>query len=361
MKTKALNYGKLACNTIMDAHPDAVLGRKEAFNYVAGVFLSGMMNIYRVCGDEKYIRYIKKWVDSIIVDDGVIQYFAKGALDDYMAGTLLFPLYERFSEKKYLTALKLFKGNIRNWMKNEKGGFWHKEWYPYQMWLDGLYMAGPLQMHFARYFGEEYFCDNALRQVFLMYENMKDPGTGLLFHAWDDSKNAVWADKETGLSTEVWGRAMGWYVVAILEMLEILPESHSERTKLISIEKELLEKLAKYQDAKSGMWYQVIGREEEQDNWLETSCSCLFTYAMVKAVRMGILDKEYLKNVERGFEGILAHSVSETDGKFKLSGVCIGTSVCDYNGYINRPTTENDLHGTGAFVLMCAEIARMNG
>jgi len=358
MKEKALNYGRLACDTMMNRFPDAALPPKGGFHYHAGVFLSGMEHIYNVCNDEKYFKYIKKWVDSIIIEDGIIKSFAKGSLDDYMAGILLFPLYERFKEEKYMTALKLFKGIIRNWLVNAKGGFWHKEWYPYQMWLDGLYMAGPLQMKFGEYFGDEYFYDNAVKQAFLMYENMQDKKTGLLFHAWDDSKEAQWADKETGLSSVVWGRAMGWYVVASLDILELLPENHPDRQKLISIERDLLQKLAERQDNESGMWYQVLGKEKEDGNWIETSCSCLFVYAMAKAVRMGILDKKYLENAQKGFEGVLSHSITENDGKIGIHGVCIGTGVSDYTYYINRPTTENDLHGMGAFVLMCAELAR---
>ena len=358
MKTKALKYGRFACDTMMKRFPDAQLPPKGGFHYHAGVSLSGMYNIYSVCKDEKYLSYIKKWVDSIIIEDGIIQSFAKGSLDDYMAGILLFPLYERFHEEKYMTALRLFKGIIRNWLVNEKGGFWHKEYFPYQMWLDGLYMAGPLQMMFAEYFGEEYFYDNAVKQALLMYENMQDKKTGLLFHAWDDSKEVEWADKETGLSSEVWGRAIGWYVVATLDILELLPENHPQREKLISVEREMLSRISTYQDSESGMWYQVVGKEKEAGNWLETSCSCLFTYAMAKAVRMGILDEKYMECVERGFEGVISHSVTEKDGKFNLSGVCIGTGVGDFEYYINRPTTENDLHGMGAFVLMCAELAR---
>ena len=358
MKEKALNYGKFACDTMIAKFPGAELPPKKSFHYHAGVFLSGMQKIYSLCKDEKYFDYIKKWVDSVIIDDGVIQCFAKGSIDDYMAGILLFPLYERHPEQKYMTALRIFKANIRNWLTNALGGFWHKEWYPYQMWLDGLYMAGPLQMMFAQYFKEDYFYDNAVKQALLMYDNMKDSKSGLLFHAWDYSKEVNWCDKETGLSSEIWGRAMGWFVVATLDILELLPENHPERDRLIAIEKELLEKLAEYQDEKSGMWYQVIDKGNEEGNWIETSCSCLFTYAMAKAVRMGFLDKKYLENVERGFEGVLSHSVTEEDGKFCLSGVCIGTGVGDYAHYINRPTTENDLHGMGAFVLMCAELAK---
>ena len=360
METKALIYGKKACETMMSRFAPEDLPPKGGFHYHAGVFLSGMLNVYSVCHEEAYFEYAKKWVDSIIVEDGVIRYFSKGALDSYMAGILLFPLYERSGEQKYMTALQLFAGNIRNWVCNAKGGFWHMEREPDQMWLDGLYMVGPLQAMFARFFKKPYFLDEAIHQALLMYDNMQDPNTKLLYHAWDYSKEMDWADKDTGLSSEFWGRAMGWYVVAMLDILELMPIEHPERERMIAIEQELLKALVSLQGKENGMWYQVLNKVDKQDNWPETSCSCLFVYAIAKAVRMNILEEKYYEYVEKGFEGILKHSVElTTDNRLLLSHVCVGTGVCDYHGYINRPTSINDLHGMGAFLLMCAELARV--
>ena len=191
-----------------------------------------------------------------------------------------------------------------------------------------------------------------------MKEHMQDSKTKLLYHAWDSSKEIEWADKETGLSPEFWGRALGWYVVAILDILEFLPENHPKRQDIIDIELEVLEALSNYQDKESGMWYQVVDKGDKEDNWIESSCTCLFSYAMAKAVRMGLADKKYLDIAMKGFEGVINTSV-ELDGDELLIGrVCVGTGVKDYIGYIERPTSINDLHGTGAFLLMCAEIAK---
>lgn len=357
MKEKALEYGKLACDTMMRKFNAPDLPPKGSFHYHAGVFLSGMMNIYAACGEEKYFNYMKDWVDSIITEDGVIQKFSEGTLDDHMAGILLFPLYERYGQQRYIKALRLLMGNIRNWKKNEKGGFWHKGYYPNQMWLDGLYMAGPLQAIYAEKFNEPLFLEEAVKQALLMYENMQEPKTKLLCHAWDVSKEAVWADKETGRSPELWGRAMGWYVVALLDILEYMPANHPAKDRLIAIEKELLSALRELQDEKSGMWYQVLDKKDKEDNWQETSCSCLFVYAMAKAVRMRIIESDFMECVKKGFEGVLTHSVRIENGDLLLSGVCIGTGVCDYEAYISRPTSANDLHGMGGFLLMCAELA----
>ena len=358
MKDKALYYGKLACDTMMNKFQAAELPPKGKFHYHQGVFLSGMMNIYDLCGNEKYYDYVKEWVDSIVTEPGVINYFLKGALDDYMAGILLFPLYERTGEEKYMAALQLLMGNLKNWVKNEKGGFWHTEWTPHQMWLDGLYMAGPLQAIYSARFGDDGFIKEAVNQSIIMYDNMRDKATGLLYHAWDSSKEKQWADKETGLSGEFWGRSLGWYVVAVLDILENVPKETMDYQTLADIERELLTAIIRFQSMDDSLWYQVIDKGACSDNWQETSCSCLFVYAIAKAVRMRILSCEVFECAEKGFESILKKFVVVNKGCLYLSGVCIGTGVNDYQGYINRATSINDLHGMGAFLLMCAELAR---
>lgn len=359
MKNKALKYAKMACDTMMKKFNAEDLPPKGSFHYHAGVFLSGMMNVYSVCREEKYFNYIKAWVDSIVIDDGVIRSYSKGTLDSYMAAILLFPLYEKTGEKKYRTALEIFAPNIRNWLKNEKGGFWHKEIiYRNQMWLDGLYMVGPLQARLAHLLDAPYFLDEAARQAFIMQENMQDEKTKLLYHAWDCSGEAKWADSEKGCSPEFWGRAMGWYVVAILDILDYMPKHHSAYQRLCEIERKVLSSVANFQDKESGMWYQVLDKGDRSDNWLETSCSCLFVYALNKAMQKGIIDKTYEENVKRGFEGILKRNIKIEDGKLYISGVCTGTSASDYDYYVNRPTSVNDLHGMGAFLLMCASLAQ---
>lgn len=359
MHSKALEYGKTACDTMMSKFNAEDLPPKGGFHYHQGVFLSGMMNIYSVCNDERYYEYIKKWVDSIIKRPGVIEYFAKGALDDYMAGILLFPLYQRTGDEKYVAALRLFMGNIRNWLRTKEGGFWHKEWYPEQMWLDGLYMAGPLMAKYAKTFNEPFFIKEAANQAFLMYENMQDKETKLLYHAWDSSREIHWANKETGLSPEFWGRALGWYVVAVLDIMEQMKSESEEYKKLAKIENEVLGAIYGYQCKKNNLWYQVVNKAEEKDNWPEASCSMLFVYAAAKAVRMGVVNEAYLKKALKGFETIIDTFVQIKDEELFISGVCIGTGVLNYEGYIARPTVINDLHGMGAFLLMCAEISKV--
>ena len=335
----------------------ADLPPKGKFHYHQGVFLSGMLNTYEICGEEKYFEYVREWVNSIIYEDGSIHDFDRTSIDDIQPGILLFPLYEKTKDKRYAVAIETLMGALRGWKTNSAGGFWHKECHPNQMWLDSLYMGGPIRVLYSVYKKDPSYLETAINQALIMYENMQDKETGMLFHAWDESKKEAWADKKTGLSPEVWGRAFGWYVVALLDILSYTDKNHEKYEQLAEIERSLLKSVIKYQD-KSGMWYQVVAKGGCAGNWLETSCSCLFSYAIARAVRMGIFGEEYLEYAEKGFNGV-ANSLTFDGDNLLLGGVCIGTGVLDYKGYIERPTSTNDLHGMGAFLLMCAEIARI--
>ncbi len=358
MNEKALHYGKLACKTMMQKFEAQDLPPKGGFHYHQGVFLSGMMHLYEVCRDERYFQYIKDWVDSCIPEPGVIRWYNKGCLDDYMAGILLFPLYERTGDEKYKAALDMQAANLRNWRKNSYGGFWHMEYYANQMWLDGLYMAGPVQMMYHRAFGAQYLQDQAVEQAFIMYENMRDPETGLLYHAWDPSFVERWATQPKGLSEVFWGRAMGWFVVAVLDIMENLDPQDPRYARLAKIEQDVLGAVLRYQD-QGGAWYQVVDKVDSLDNWHESSCSCLYTYAAAKAYRMGVLGCEAREAACRGFEAVLREFITADSDELTMSGICVGTGVLKYEGYIARPTSQNDLHGMGAFLLMCAEMAKM--
>lgn len=358
MNKKALEYGKLACNTMMRKFKAEDLPPKGGFHYHQGVFLAGMMDIYSICGDEKYFNYTKDWVDSIIPDKRVIKRYFKGTLDDHMAGILLFPLLEKTGDEKYEWAIHQLINEIKNWLRNEYGGYWHKEWNADQMWLDSLYMVSELQMLYGEKYNDEYFKKQPVEQAIIMYEHMQDPKTKLLYHSWDASKTIHWCDKETGLAPEFWGRAMGWYVVTVLDIMEYLDKESDDYKRLAEIEKEVLGAVLRFRDEKKKLWYQVIDKGYCENNWVEASASCLFVYAAAKAVKMGIFDESVLKLVSESFDAIIDKFVEVKDGDLFLSGVCIGTGVMDYAGYIARPTSTNDLHGLGAFLLMCAEVAQ---
>ncbi len=188
-----------------------------------------------------------------------------------------------------------------------------------------------------------------------MEKKTKDPVTGLWYHAWDAKKVQPWADKETGRAPEFWGRSIGWVPVAILEELDFFPKDHKDRAELIRLTTELIQSIAKFQDKETGLWYQVVNKMGQEGNWLESSCTCLYVAAICKAVKAGYLDKSYLEIAELGYKGIINRLKYNEQGVI-IDNICVGTGVGNYKFYCDRPTSENDLHGAGAFILMCTEV-----
>ncbi|MEY8355510.1 glycoside hydrolase family 88 protein [Lachnospiraceae bacterium 54-53] len=351
-----LYYGELACDTLMAKYDAKDLPPKGRFHYHQGVFLAGMEQCCLQNQEEKYFNYIKAWVDSLIDENGTVTNYDKTQLDDLQPCILLFHLYEKTGDERYKKALYSLVPLVKSWKTNSLGGFWHKECYPDQMWLDGLYMGGPFSVRFGKTFGDTGYFDLIARQALLMYEYIRDFKTGLLYHGWDESRKAGWADPVTGKSPEFWGRAIGWYPVALLEIFDYFPEDHEKKPELAEILRNLLKSLLPFQDEATGLWYQVVDKTDDPKNWLETSCTCLFVYALAKAVRMGYLHNIYLKYAWKGYRGVIGRLKYDENGGVFIDGVCIGTGIGDYEHYLNRPTSVNDLHGAGAFILMCAEM-----
>lgn len=347
-----LGYAEKACETLMRKFAPDQLPPVGRFHYHQGVFLSGMQNTYRLTKNKKYFDYIKGWVDSIIWEDGSIHQFDPGQMDDIQPGILLFQLYKETGDERYPKALATLIDAMDKYPKCKCGGFWHKDHLPYQMWLDGLYMGGPLLAEYGATFNKPEYLEIPVFQIKMMEKNTKDSKTGLWYHAWDESREVSWADKETGLSPEFWGRSIGWVPIAILDVLQFLPKDHPERGELERIIRELMTAVAKYQDEETGLWYQVVDKGGMEGNWLESSCTCLYAAAIKRAVEAGIMDKSFLPVAEKGYTGII-NRLKEDEKGLIIDNVCVGTGVGDYKHYCNRPTSANDLHGVGAFLLMC--------
>lgn len=352
-----LFYAVKACETMMRRWKAEDLPPKGHFHYHQGVFLSGMYKTCLLCKEDSYFDYIKAWVDSAIDGEGNVKDYDPGQLDDIQPAVLLYPLKDRTGDPRYQKALDTLLPVVLNFPRNEEGGFWHKQWYPNQMWLDGLYMAGPVSAEYAKRFSKSKYRDLVVEQAVLMEKKTRDPKTGLWYHAWDCSKKAEWSDPETGLSPEFWGRSIGWVPVALLDDLDFMEPDFGGRKTLEDIIIRLLKAVCAYQ-SDEGRWYQVVDKGGEEGNWLENSCSCLFAAALCKAVRTGILDKEYLKPAVKGYEGVI-RSLSWDGDDLLIGNVCIGTGVGDYKHYCERPVSTNDLHGVGAFLLMCEEAAQV--
>lgn len=351
-----IDYAKAACDTMMRKYKPEDLPPKGHFHYHQGVFLSGVYQTYCLCREERYFEYIRSWVDSVVDADGNIDFYDKGQLDDIQPGILLFPLWERTKEKRYSKALDTLASAIKEYPCNPEGGFWHKEWFPQQMWLDGLYMAGPICAEYAAKFGKPEFFDIAVTQALLMRAKTKDEATGLWYHAWDYTKTAEWADKKTGRAPEFWGRSIGWVPVALLDELDFLPEKHPEYSEICGMVTELLLAVCKYQ-SEEGRWYQVVNKGSEPGNWPENSCTCLYVAAICKAVEKGLLPSSYMEQARKGYEAVL-QSLKWDGNDLLVGNVCIGTGVGSYEYYCERPVSVNDLHGMGAFLLMCAQMQK---
>ncbi len=353
MKTP-LDYAVSACDTLMRKFAAPDLPPRHQFHYHQGVFLSGMEKTYRLCGDEKYFEYIKTWVDSLLNPQGDIVSYNPGQLDDLQPGVLLFPLYERTGAYTYHEAIHTVATHIKSFPRCENGGFWHKAWYHGQMWLDGLYMGGPYLAMYGAMTGDTGCFDLCAQQAAIMREMTRDEKTGLWYHAWDSKRKCPWADPETGRSPEFWGRSIGWVPVALLEEADYIPREHPAWKTVTDIAVELIRAILPWQDKESGLWYQVVDKPDGEGNWTEVSCSSLYVCALYKAIHMGLMEEALLPIAKKGYEGVIA-TTGEDENGILIGKVCVGTGVGDYQHYINRPTSVNDLHGVGAFLLMCAE------
>lgn len=361
MKLSALDYAKLACDTML-CNYEPGKPRKEGlpdyFNYHDGVFLSGMERVYELTGNEKYYNAIKYWIDSFVDEDGKLLKARFNQLDDLMPTRLMIKLYDRTNDERYKSVLDFTMELYKNWRTNEYGGFWHKDINPDQMWLDSIYMGCPNLVLYAERFGKVEYFDMAYLQMKLMWDNMRDERTGLLYHCWDASKTAKWADPITGLAPEFWGRALGWYAVTVFDIASHMPDTYEKKAEFIENGVKLIKAILAYRDEKSKKWFQIVNRGNDPENWLETSCSCLFTYAICKGVKEGYLPNEYADIARECYEGIIK-DVRIENGEICIDEVCIGTGVLSYDKYLARPRATNDLHGMGAFVLMCCEYAQM--
>lgn len=356
MKTP-LDYAINACDTMMRKFRAPELPPVGHFHYHQGVFLSGMYETYKLCGNEQYFGYIKDWIDSVFDDEGKIIDHVPATLDDIMPGILLFPLIDKTDDDYYKKCLASVMEDVKIIPRNSEGGYWHKPIREDQMWLDGLYMGGPFMSEYALRYRDKAMADEVVFQALMMEKKTKDPVTGLMYHAWDGSGKTEWHDPNTGKSAEFWGRAMGWVGVAILNDLDFLPEDIVGREDIIREATELLVNLTRYQ-SDDGRWYQVVDKGSCPGNWLENSCSCLFTAALCKAMRKGYLPKQYRENAVKGYEGVIRFLTWQGED-IQIGNVCIGTGVGDYDHYINRPTSVNDLHGVGAFLIMCTEMQKL--
>jgi unsaturated rhamnogalacturonyl hydrolase len=338
------------------------------WNYDQGVVLKGIENVWMQTGNGDYFRYIQHSMDKYIMADGSIKTYKLEdySLDNLLCGRNLLTLYRVLGTEKYYKAINLLHDQLKAQPRIPEGGFWHKKRYPNQMWLDGLYMAEPFYAEYASVFHEDADFDDIADQFILIEAHARDPKTGLLYHAWDQSKKERWADPQTGLSKNFWGRADGWYAMALVDVLDYFPVNHPKRAELVAILNRLAAAIKKYQDAKSGVWFEVMDKAGVAGNYLEASASCMFVYALEKGVRLGYLPVDYQATARKGYDGIIKQFI-ETDatGQLNLKGtVSVGGLGGEpyrdgsYQYYLSEKVITNDPKGVGAFILASEEMER---
>ena len=338
----------------------------DQWAYEEGTLLDGIAAEWHVTANGDDFAYIKAAVDKYVTADGTITtYKASGhTLDDVEMGRADLLLYRVTQQDKYAKAAKFLNDQLALQPRNASGGYWHKQIYPNQMWLDGAYMAEPFRAEYAATFQQPADFDDIAKQLLLMDEHMRDAKTGLLRHGWDESKSMPWADKTTGLSPEVWARAMGWYEMALVDVLDWFPQDHPQRPALIAALNRTMAAVVKAQDPESGLWWQVMNHPGESGNYLEASASCMFTYALAKGVRMGYLPQTDEANAKRAWDGIQKHFVTANpDGTVTLHGTVKvgglgGTPYRsgDFDYYVHEPVVDQDAKGVGAFLLAGSEM-----
>ena len=341
-------------------------GQRWAWNYELGTLLEGMDAVWTKTSDPRYFNYIKNSVDQLVSADGSIPTLRpeEHQLDNILLGRQLLLLYRVTRDPRYEKAATLLYEQLMHQPRTPSGGFWHKQRYPNQMWLDGLYMAEPFYAEYASEFHHPEAFNDITRQFVLMYEHAHNAKTGLLYHGWDESKKERWANKETGDSSQFWARGMGWYMMALVDTLPYYPQEDPGRKKLIAQLVQVASAVARYQDAQTGLWYQVLDKAGERGNYLESSAACMFVYAFAKGVRLGYLPPSYLANAKRGYEGILSHFVKTGSGDdVSLTGTVKSAGLGgkpyrdgSYAYYIGERTVTNDPKGVGAFLLASTEM-----
>jgi unsaturated rhamnogalacturonyl hydrolase len=322
--------------------------------YPRGLFLYGEYLVYQRTKNPAYLSFVKGWVDSHLDSDNHLKN-KLDSLDSMLAGNLLVVLYRETKDERYHTAATQIRERLNTYPRTHEGAFWHadnasRQW---QTWLDGIYMSMPLLVRYGETFNDsQYANDEATKQFDLYQKHVNDAKTGLLYHAYDESGQQPWADPVTHHSSQFWCRAIGWYGMALVDVLEILPKNHPRRPEMIGLVKQLARAYAKFQDPQSGLWFEVVDRGDLPDNWLETSSSSMYTYMISRAVERGYIDKEYQKVADKGYRGVLASITRNPDGTISMPNICEGTNVGDLDFYLGRARHTNDLHGLGAFIIM---------
>ena len=345
-------------------------GKKPHWNYIDGCMITSLLALSEITGEKKYFDFAESFIDYYVSDDGAILGYdiEKYNLDDLNEGRVLFELYKKTGKEKYRLAIDNQKRQLDGQPRTNTGNFWHKLIYPNQIWLDGIYMAQVFSTLYAKEYGGENYSD-MLSQIENVNKYMQDDKTGLYYHGLDCSRSIFWADSESGLSKNFWLRSIGWFTVALIDIIEIV--DGETRDRLLKIFSKLIDSIAAYRDSESGLYWQVVDQPGRDGNYLETSGSSMIAYASLKGARLGVIDKKYAALGKATFDGICQRYLKiNGEGELNLGGICLVAGLGpennlrrdgSYEYYISEPIVENDAKGVAPFLLCYTEILRMKG
>lgn len=365
-----MKWSERMADIMLDVHKDSITykeeGKRARWDYEQAILLKAIERVWYRTGDAKYYRFILNNMDSYVNDKGEIRTYKYDNFnsDNITGGRSLVMLYRESGKEKFKLAADLLRKQLSEHPRTKEGGFWHKQIYPNQMWLDGLYMVEPFYAEYSKAFNQPQNFDDIANQFIWMEKNARDAKTGLLYHGYDESREQKWADKTTGRSPNFWGRSIGWYIMALADVLDTFPKEHPKRNELIAIYQRLAAAIVKYQDPKEGCWYQVVDKLNGKGNYLEASGSSMMVYGLAKGVRMGYLDKSYSLNAKKGYDGILRNFIStESNGINHLEKVVLvsglgGNPYRDgsYEYYLKEPIRRDDLKGMAPFIMASVEM-----
>ncbi len=348
-------------------------GLKSNWNYIDGCMIKAVLEMYSITGDKKYFDFADGFIDAKVLEDGTIDGYdvEEKNIDNVNAGKTLFELFDLTGKEKYRKAIDLVYSQIDGMPRTPSGNFWHKNIYPNQVWLDGLYMCMPFYMEYEMRYNGNKNCNDIFSQFANVRKNMRDAQNGLYYHAFDESREMFWCDKVTGLSQNFWLRALGWYAMALLDTLDIASELPSEydadKAAMKDTFVDFIESLIRYQD-ESGMWYQLANLGGMDQNYLEASGSSILSYAILKGVRLGYLPESMKANGEKAFKGVCDKYLTlDDDGTLHLDGICLVGGLGgkqrragDFAYYMSEPIVKDDAKGVGPFLLAYTEMKRIH-
>jgi len=335
-------------------------GTLGGWSYTRGLYLYGQYLLYQRTHDPRYLQYIKAWVDRFVDSSGNIsQSFSN--LDSMLSGRLLVILNRETGQSRYRIAAQKIRDRLDTYPRTTDGGFWHALSREHQLWSDGTFMLNPFLAEYGQRFNDATYANDETTRQLVVYASHLEQSNGLMKHAYDEARAQSWADPVTGVAAEFWCRAIGWFGMATIDVLEVIPATHPRRGQLLTIVRDMVAGFARYQDPATGRWFQVVDKGSRSDNWTETSCSSMYTFVTSRAVERGYVDASYRSVASLGYQGVLAKISLGSDGRTNITDISIGTNVGDYSYYINRTRATNDFHGLGAFLIMNEQLMRTGG